>query len=454
MSKWIICVLVSSITGTILYGGWYLFCSCVDKRKYLASIYGTLHVVTIFFAVLAFAGIAVSVYLTTIPLYSFWAYTNAKVEYPAMVLGGIWAAGAIYRLGKYVHWHILHKKMVRTLEPVNSEIHRIGAQVGIALGIKRPVELLSGPVLFTAELAGWKKPVVLLPAYEYTEDQVKNIVTHELMHYRNRDRVVRELAILLHCVHWFNPIVKHLHRSLERWDELYCDRCVCEQKYIGNKEYAGTLMYMSEKMVEKREAFMAIAFSERGTNMIERMGEVLAYRRGGTGRRIATVGLVMLFILCSAGTSLAAGIGTYKAYDNLIVNVMEGAEEEIQEPMELQEYEEYLGEIAVSEIADVELLAEPSGYIGGTIVNESWISGGFQASSGQSIAVSVHANPVDVNLKVGIIEPDGWMRYVYKCGYISHTFALDQTGIYYVFITNESDNNVDIVGSYSTGYYQ
>jgi len=428
MSKWIICVLVSSITGTILYGVWYLFCGCADKRKYLASIYGTLHVVTVFFALLAFAGIAVSVYLTTIPLYSFWAYTNAKVEYPAMVLGGIWAAGEIYRLGKYVYWHILHKKMVRTLEPVNAEIHRIGAQVGIALGIKRPVELLSGSVLFTAELAGWKKPVVLLPAYEYTEDQVENIVTHELMHYRNRDRVVRELAIVLHCVHWFNPIVKHLHRSLERWDELYCDRCVCEQKYIGNKEYAGTLMYMSEKMVEKREAFMAIAFSERGTNMIERMGEVLAYRRGSMRRRITTVGLVMLFILCSAGTSLAAGMGTYHAYDHLIKNVMEGVEEEIQEPVQLQEYEMYLGEVAVEQMVDAELMAEPSGSFSETIANRSWISGGFQASVGQSISVSVYGDPATVYLKVGIIEPDGRMRYVYHCGDISHTFRLDKTG--------------------------
>ncbi len=450
MSKWIICVVVSSLIGTLLYGMWYLFSACVDKRKYLGSIYVTLHIVTVFFALLAFVGIAVSVYLTTIPLYSFWGVTNARVEYPAMILSGVWAVGAVWRLGKYVRWHVLHGKIIRSLELADLDIHRIGSQVGAVMEIKLAVKIMTGPALFTAELAGWRKPVILLPGYDYTRQQVVGILTHELVHFRNRDRIVRELAIWVDCVHWFNPMVKHLHRSLERWDELYCDSCVCEEDFVKKEDYAETLLYMSERLVEKREAFMAIAFSERGSNMIERLREVLDYQRGYRGKRIVTVALAMLFVLCSAGTSLAAGVGTYELYDHLIGYVLEGEEEEMQEPVVLQEYKEYLGEIAVGEIADVELLAEPSGHFDATITNERWISGGFQASVGQSIAVSVHADPTDVNLKVGIIEPDGWLRYVYNSGDISHTFVLDQTGTYFVFVWNETTERVIIYGSYVT----
>ena len=451
MSKWIICVAVSSMVGTILYGIWYLFSTHVDKRKYLAFIYVSLHILTVFFSLLAFVGIIASIYLTTIPLDSFWGITNARVEYPAMVMGGVWVIGAIWRLGQYVHWHLLHGKLIRSLELVELNIHRIGMYVGSVLDIKPAVKIMTGQPLFTAELAGWRKPVILLPDYDYTEQQIVNIITHELVHYRNQDRIVRELAILLHCVHWFNPVVKCLHRSLERWDELYCDSCVCEQDFIKKEDYAETLLYMSEQLVKKREAFMAIAFSERGSDMIERLKEVLDYQRCHRSKRIVTVALAMVFVLCSAGTSLAAGIGTYELYDHLIGYVMEGAEEEAQDPAELPEYEMYLGEMAVAQMEGVEPLAQPSGYIGCTLTNGRWTSGSFRASSGQSIAVSVHGTPSDVYLKVGIIEPDGWMRYVYNCGAISHTFALDQTGTYFVFVTNESNTTVDIMGYYFTG---
>ena len=296
--------------------------------------------------------------------------------------------------------------------------------------------------------------MILLPDFDYTRQQVVSIITHELVHFRNRDRIVRELAILLHCVHWFNPVVKCLHRSLERWDELYCDSCVCEQDFVRKEDYAETLLYMSERLVEKREAFMAIAFSERGSDMIERLREVLDYQRGHRSRRIVTVALAMVFVLGSAGTSLAAGMGTYELYDHLIVNVVEGVEEEMQESVELQEYEEYLGETAILQMMEVEPMAEPSGHFDATITNGRWRSGGFQASSGQSIAVSVHGTPSDIYLKVGIIEPDGWSRYVYNCGAISHTFALDQTGMYYVFVTNESNTTVTVYGNYVTANNQ
>lgn len=89
-----------------------------------------------------------------------------------------------------------------------------------------------------------------------------------------------------------------------------------------------------------------------------------------------------------------------------------------------------------------------------TYLDDYWGSGQFSASAGQEIAVSVSMDPTNVNIKVGIVEPDGWLRYVYHCGDINHTFKLDKTGNYVVFMRNETNQTVFVYGYYMTRTFE
>lgn len=81
----------------------------------------------------------------------------------------------------------------------------------------------------------------------------------------------------------------------------------------------------------------------------------------------------------------------------------------------------------------------------------NWNSGVFTASAGQAIVVQVALVPNNVNIKVGIVEPDGWERYLYNSGVISHVFKLTKTGNYKVFMINQTDQTVvTVVGNYCT----
>ena len=91
-----------------------------------------------------------------------------------------------------------------------------------------------------------------------------------------------------------------------------------------------------------------------------------------------------------------------------------------------------------------------------TVRNLSWTVGvnvrkytnSFSASSGQQIIVSAVMDPTDKIVNVGIIEPDGTRRYVQGSDTVMHTFDLDQTGYYRVFVENYNSVTVEASGSY------
>ena len=70
------------------------------------------------------------------------------------------------------------------------------------------------------------------------------------------------------------------------------------------------------------------------------------------------------------------------------------------------------------------------------------------------INVNVDNLPSDseaVKLKVGIVEPDGAIRYIEGNDIITHTFKISKSGDYKVFIENNSDKTINI-GAYITYY--
>lgn len=73
---------------------------------------------------------------------------------------------------------------------------------------------------------------------------------------------------------------------------------------------------------------------------------------------------------------------------------------------------------------------------------------GFRASKGGTISVGAMMTPSTSYIYYGIVEPDGVRRCVYGKSSLSHTFALDQTGYYNVYVRNENSHYVAVSGTY------
>jgi murein DD-endopeptidase MepM/ murein hydrolase activator NlpD len=65
-------------------------------------------------------------------------------------------------------------------------------------------DIIKAPSLF-----GLVKPVVLLGEHinEMSDEHIRYLLLHELLHYKRRDMVLNALLIVLQSVYWFNPVV-------------------------------------------------------------------------------------------------------------------------------------------------------------------------------------------------------------------------------------------------------
>ncbi|MDE7477636.1 MAG: M56 family metallopeptidase [Lachnospiraceae bacterium] len=127
------------------------------------------------------------------------------------------------------------------------------------------------------------------------------IVSHEQVHLKRYDYLVKQFAFIVVCFHWFNPMAWVSLVMMCRDMELSCDEQVLrtvrldgEQRLLYKKEYAATLLSMASG---RRIRLSGPLFFDSG-NVKSRIQNVLAYKQRG---RLVTYVSVILIILAAVG---------------------------------------------------------------------------------------------------------------------------------------------------------
>ena len=140
------------------------------------------------------------------------------------------------------------------------------------------------PVYFTdpvpgACLVGVFRPFIVLPVITAPED-VKNVLTHEICHLKNRDHIWNILRMLCCAIHWFNPLV-WLAASMSRTDsELRCDdRVTAVMDEQERKDYANVLVYAAARKSMPGIGVMATGMTMTGKRLKNRVLGVIQNRK-------------------------------------------------------------------------------------------------------------------------------------------------------------------------------
>lgn len=94
-------------------------------------------------------------------------------------------------------------------------------------------------------LIGWRRPVLLLPRHlrEFSVEQQRMIVAHELHHWRAGDPLCLGVAAALQTIFWFNPALRWLGAKMTWALELACDQQVLAGRpQLQRKLYASALL--------------------------------------------------------------------------------------------------------------------------------------------------------------------------------------------------------------------
>ncbi len=122
---------------------------------------------------------------------------------------------------------------------------------------------------------GFLNPRIYLPENLPVKERAY-IIKHEQTHIRRFDHVIKPLAFLILCIHWFNPLVWISFFLMSEDMELSCDESVISQ--LGNgvkKDYSASLLSLSTG--RKIIGGCPLAFGESNTK--GRIKNVLNYKK-------------------------------------------------------------------------------------------------------------------------------------------------------------------------------
>ncbi len=116
------------------------------------------------------------------------------------------------------------------------------------------------------------KPKIILPS-DLPEVDAKHVLAHESIHIRRLDNLWRMAALLVACVHWFNPFIWYFIKLFFNDMEFACDeKAVKMLTAEERKEYASAML----KFAVKRTSAVNSAFG--GSVIHKRIEHVLSYK--------------------------------------------------------------------------------------------------------------------------------------------------------------------------------
>lgn len=118
--------------------------------------------------------------------------------------------------------------------------------------IRRRVQIRVSDFISTPLTYGMLNPVILMPKNIDWEnkEQLNYVLSHEIIHIKRFDGILKLILVATLCLHWFNPLVWLMYILANRDIELNCDDTLI--RTLGEKEkkaYALTLINMKERQI-------------------------------------------------------------------------------------------------------------------------------------------------------------------------------------------------------------
>ncbi len=240
------------------------------------------------------------------------AYDGAAVPAvqagPLLTLGQVlflvWALGFAVTLAIHLTRHLRFMRTVkRWSKPVlQAEYLDALKQAKAAQGIRRKVALVLCPPVDSPMLAGLFHPAILLPDMVFTQEEFKFVLAHELTHCKRRDLWVKVALLMTTAIHWFNPLVYLLGRSLSLYQEASCDAALLKNADLDTRRFYGeTILAVIRRRVRPRTA-LSTSFYGGKNGMKQRIRSIMDIRGKKLGA--AVMAAVLLTTLCF-GAALA-----------------------------------------------------------------------------------------------------------------------------------------------------
>lgn len=441
-------IFLTTLTGSIALLMWCTIGKLLEQAGYFKLYYYMLRFVVLLFIIPIAAGILIYTSLK----YQMWRGILFSITPMILIIGrGIlffWILGSFITLLRYVIECCRQNHFLHLCFPCELWKNQLLMEVCHEMNINsKKIILLQNHGICSPILMGLFRPIIILPTDQFSEDTLRVVFVHELMHVAGKDILWKRLVVLITITQFFNPMVWVLFRYVQIWTEYACDYNAC--RFLGGiRNYFSCILQIAERG-KKSNARFSTHLIENEHQLLRRVKFVEKNRKRKKRVMTYVVSVCLIMLILFSSTVYASTFQTAQQYVRLFDATVVMIEVE---PVEYEPFTVYTDNgpvpgVAV-EVGDIDQASSNIYNFYWTIdSNVQKVSGLYYISAGSHINIMMNVVPSDV--KVGIIDASGKRTYSISSGFLSGYFTVSSSGYYKIFVENLSASSVTVEATYA-----
>lgn len=370
----------------------------------------------------------------------------------------IWAVGWGKALIHSIQIHKRLKYLINTACMCEKEVVDTKEIWRKKLKIRQKIEVKYSYTIATPIICRVLKPVILLPARDYSREELDVIFVHELMHCKHKDILWKQLCAFARIVFWWNPLIQRFVYVVGSWNESYCDYAVT-QVLKDKKQYFTTVCRLGIQPFQKG-AYLCAALYEDKNQLKTRIYRIKAMQ--DTNKKAAAqISVVMILLLVSFGSVVLITQGYHRIYMSTImmlgdiqqeIYLKEGGAETRDIIMNLKEYDHirWNKKLPVVKMKENIKKGNYNAFFQKLKSQNRMESNWIYLKKGEIVSFNLQdmqdktLNKRDTDFISGIMDVNGRERYVMASSQILHDFEIQKKGRYKFFIENRYKSKIKI----------
>ncbi|MHB1485345.1 MAG: M56 family metallopeptidase [Saccharofermentanales bacterium] len=212
----------------------------------------------------------------------------------------IWLAGIFFSLLIQIAQYLRFCRLVNrwNLPGFNMNAENLLDALCDEMGIKRKIPLLycTSDIIYTPMLKGFIKPVVLLPDKIYQDTELYFMLKHELVHYKQGDILYKLLMMMVMALHWFNPIVYFMSKTINSQCEQSCDEKLLKNTTNEQRKIYGYVLINVSTQPIRMMNTLATNFYGGKNEIKKRLSIILNMTKKKRGLAIICISILITFM--------------------------------------------------------------------------------------------------------------------------------------------------------------
>lgn len=462
LSQVFFCIAVTSVTGSFMLLIWSLCCMLLHNRNPKLVYYMLRWVVLMYIFPITYISILLN-YKTGYVQHNestarmlFVLNTNGLMM-PSLAM--IWLCATVFIAGFYLRNEIIKRRICKWnfddgASLAQTEFERIKE----VLGVKGNVALLRNddPRIRSPFVTGIFKRAVVIPYGDYSEEELKVVLYHELNHIKKSDVLFRYLAVVAIVLNSINPVAYLLWEQMILWSEADCDAYAVdglEKEGISKERYYEVILKLMKTGPTAASTFYypMLMSAEESLNRREKIMEKYIANMRRVAKSVTFAG-VMVFALISSTVAYAAGVGTAELNDARLQETQNVAEDG-----GFSETYDWSDEMYVpaSDVVDIVYINDNIMTLGqGSIdwdvpAGTRYVTSSIYLAAGTQVDIACTAIPNNCLYWFGLMHANSDCTVVEGTGVGAHEFTVSSSGYYRIMVENRSSQTISVVGGYS-----